>query len=96
MTDVQPSTRKVSSTFYVRPTRTLVLWSTQRGVGGPGSALWGGGGRLDLGAGDLAALDGEDLVKVLMRVATQPDRVVPMSRDERAAWMRSWRPGGAQ
>lgn len=91
---VPAETRLVTVRFYVRPSRTLVTQTVARGVGGPGSALWGSGGRMGLGCGDVAESAPEALPLTLMRRLLSPDGVTPMSRDAWLAWQRSWRPGG--
>ena len=95
MDEVRRTTRLVTIRFYVRPSRTLVTQSVQHGVGGPGSGLWAGGGRMGLGGADVAEVPPEHLPGVLLRGLLTPDSVIEMSRDERAAWVRSWRPQGA-
>ena len=96
MSDAPRETRLVTVRWFVRPSRTLVTSTVARGVGGPGSALWGSGGRLDLGAGDLAQTAPDDMARTLMMATLRPDSVQPMSRDQWVAWQRSWAPGGRQ
>ncbi len=92
--DERAEPRLVTIRFYVRPARTLVSMSVVRGVGGPARPLWWGGGRLDLGAGDLAEAPPDQLPVTLMRASLTPDRLTPMSREAHNAWQRTWRPGG--
>lgn len=92
--DAQGETRLVTIRFYVRPSRTLVSQTVLPGVGGRVQPLWAGGGRLDLGAGDLGEVPAEHLPVTLCRAMLEPHNVTPMTREQRAAWQRSWRPGG--
>lgn len=79
------------ATFYVRPEHTLVLCTVGRRVGGPGSALWGDGWRLDSGGRALADVAAPDVPYTLMREFCEGENLRRMSPDQRAAWMRTWR-----
>jgi hypothetical protein len=94
--DARAPTRLVVVRFYVRPSRTLVTQVVSAGVGGRSRPLHQRGGRMDLGASDLAEVDPEVLAGVLMRAALRPDAVTTMSRDQQVSWQRSWTPGGPQ
>jgi len=79
--------------FYVRPTRTLVTESVLSGVGGRGSALWFGGGRLDLGAEDLATTPPARVPDRLLVALVTREGWSVMDRQAIRAWQSTWRPG---
>ena len=88
---VDLDTLYAKATFYVRPEHTLVLCTVGRRVGGPGSALWGDGWRMDRGGRALADVAAPDVPWTLMMEFVTGNGMHRMSPDQRAAWMRTWR-----
>ena len=91
---VDLDTLYAKATFYVRPEHTLVLCTVGRRVGGPGSALWGDGWRLDRGGRSLADVALQDVPWTLMQHFVIGDDLRQMSAPQRAAWMRTWQGPG--
>lgn len=80
----------VKPTFYVREDATLVLVSTGRRVGTPGSTVWRGAWTLPLTAADLGDLEPELLIPAVMQAFLMPDQRRPLSGKGASAYMRSW------
>ena len=78
-------------TFYVRETRTLVIASVGRRVGGPGSPVWRGGWSLGVGSHDLRGVAPDAVLTALCEAFALSGTAREMGPEARAAWIRTWR-----
>lgn len=89
-TPPEPSFTSVG--FYVRESRTLVVASTARRVGGPGMALWRGGWGLAFTAEHLRTVPPCERAVTLCAAFTAGVGLSPMTQDAIFAWQRTWKP----
>lgn len=84
----------VRTTVYVRQEHALVLASVLPRVGGPRPPLWGDGWRLALGARAMAEVPWDSRWSAVNRLLASGLDAYPMTPEQRASWMRSWRHAG--